>query len=523
MIALFPLLGWLFETTVKGSVVIVLIALMQRLLAGRVAAQWRHALWLVVLLRLALPIAPSSSWSIFNLLPAQSAAPLTIRAAVTPAPIPPPFFGGLNPEVEPLRAMPFLEVWRWLAAIWIGGVIALAVRALIATIHVHIAVRRAPQRDHADPFEVVEDTRRRLGIRRPVRVVECNIVKAPALHGFFRPTMLLPNGLLASFDRDELRHVVLHELWHLRRLDVGLNWVLAAVQALHWFNPFVWFAVARIQEERELACDELALSCLEEEERFGYGRTILKLLETFRAASPVPALVGIVNHKQKMKRRLMMIATFRNRSRFSMLFIASLIVAGAVGLTDARGGDRRIVRNFDPATARTIERLDQRVTLDLKNASFGELLNAVANKTGVSVTQSPEVATSRVQQARFTIHAENIPGHALLMETLMPFQLAPQPDAKGVTIANGPSCVMMMHGDIAAAGHPAVIDEDVIIGDHGPVGAGEKRILIRTNGPAECKITADGNLHRELTLNIEENGVTSEAKLILDISGVNAK
>jgi hypothetical protein len=143
------------------------------------------------------------------------------------------------------------------------------------------------------------------------------------------------------------------------------------------------------REERELACDELALSCLEEDERFGYGRTILKLLDTFHAAKPVPALVGIVNHKQKMKRRLMMIASFRNRSRFSILFVAALAIAGAVGLTDACGGERRIARAFDPATARTMERLDQRVNLDLTNASFGELLNAVANKIGVAVTQSP--------------------------------------------------------------------------------------------------------------------------------------
>lgn len=531
-----PLLAWLFDATLKGSIVIVLIAVAQRVIGRRVDARWRHALWLVVVVRLALPVAPSSSWSIFNLLPAQGAVPLQMRVTVEPAAIP-AVLASSHGEVL-ITSPPSLDRWRWIAAIWICGVLALLLRALIATLRTHLALRRALAAGpliSATTLLVVERARRQLGIARQVRVVESDFVKAPALHGLVRPTLLLPPGMTVSFDRDELRHVVLHELWHVRRLDVAVNWLLAAVQAFHWFNPFVWFAVSRIQEERELACDELALSCLEQEERLGYGRTILKLLEGFRAATPVPALVGIVNHKQKMKRRLTMIATFRNRSRFSILFVAGISVIGALGLTDARGGERHMIRKFDPAAARSIERLHQRVTFDLTNASFGELLNAVSNKTGVEVKQSADLATSRVQQARFTIHADNVPVHAVLMESLMPFQLAPEPDANGVTIVSGPSCMMTMHGDVSHSGQLGTIERKIVIkeGAHaegssqeievGPEGSGEQRIVIRKTGPAECKITPDGKLHRELTLNIEENGVKSVGKLVLDITGAAEK
>ena len=50
-------------------------------------------------------------------------------------------------------------------------------------------------------------------------------------------------------------------------------------------------------------------------------------------------------------------------------------------------------------------------------------------------------------------------------------------------------------------------------------GSQTKRVMIRAVGPSECKIDANGNLHRELTLNIEQNGVASEGKLVVDISG----
>src|SRR5439155_6743672 len=98
-------------------------------------------------------------------------------------------------------------------------------------------------------MRIVDAARRGLGIQRRVEVVESPDIDVPALHGVFRPTLLLPEGMCQSFAADELRHVILHELAHLRRHDVAVNWLLSAVRAIHWFNPLAWFAVARIEEE----------------------------------------------------------------------------------------------------------------------------------------------------------------------------------------------------------------------------------------------------------------------------------
>jgi hypothetical protein len=389
-----------------------------------------------------------------------------------------------------------------------------------------------------------------LGIRKDIRVVECAAVKTPALHGLLRPTLLLPPNLAASFSREELRHVVLHELWHLRRLDVAVSWLLSAVQTLHWFNPLVWFASSRIKEEREIACDELALSCLEEEERHGYGTTILKLLERFRAPTPVPALVGIVNHKLKMKRRLSMIASFRNRTRFSILFLMAAALVGLSGLTDAVGGER-VLKQFDPKVHEVFERLDQRVTLDLTDATFAELLSTVAAKSGVVITQGPLIASLPVQQARFTVHAENVPAHAVLMETLMPFELAPAPDANGVVIGKSDH-IRMRHSDHpethgTGEGDQIMIHRHPVKQDGTAVPVSKEREVVITNGtPADAKMVVrelngeaepgtapervfvrrfspvqfseDGKLRGDLNLQFTENGVQSTGKLTFEIT-----
>ena len=49
MMTIFSFFGWLVDATIKGSVLIVLIAVTQRLIAPYVDAKWRHALWLIVL------------------------------------------------------------------------------------------------------------------------------------------------------------------------------------------------------------------------------------------------------------------------------------------------------------------------------------------------------------------------------------------------------------------------------------------------------------------------------------------
>ncbi len=406
---------------------------------------------------------------------------------------------------------------RWAAADWLIGVLLLALRTLVSSLRVSRSVRRALRRGEPRPelVRLLDESRKRLGVQRPVRIVECDAVRAPALHGLLRPTLLLPPGLAASFGEAELRHVIVHELWHLRRFDVGVSWLLSVVQTLHWFNPFVWFAASRIQEERELACDELALSCLEEEERPGYGRTILKLLERFRVPAPVPALVGIVNHKRKMKRRLLMIASFRDRSRFSILFLAVAGVIGAAGLTDARGGERQVLVKLDPAAMATMKKLDQRVSFELNGASLGELLNAVANKTGVAITQSPELA--------------------VLMESLMPFSIVPTPDANGITLAKGnvatmtlPAAgepgehktfakrVVVMHTDDKTEAEGAVKELD---GEALPGEANPQVILFHADkGGPDVSITPGGKVHRELTINVRENGVESKGKLTIDIA-----
>jgi len=141
-----------------------------------------------------------------------------------------------------------------------------------------------------------------------------------------------------------------------KRYDIAISWLMAALQILHWFNPFVWYAFYRIRAERELACDELAMARLAGDAS-DYGRTIVCLLERFAQPRALPNLAGILEDKKQMKRRIAMISQFHPGTGSRWILAAALLAGlAAVALTNAKGPDSspsakapEAVRQFDRA------------------------------------------------------------------------------------------------------------------------------------------------------------------------------
>ena len=73
--------GRLLEISWQASLLICAVFVVRWLMEPRMPAQWRHALWLLVLLRLVLPWTPASRFSIY------SVVPNPIRIASTQAPL----------------------------------------------------------------------------------------------------------------------------------------------------------------------------------------------------------------------------------------------------------------------------------------------------------------------------------------------------------------------------------------------------------------------------------------------------
>jgi Tol biopolymer transport system component/beta-lactamase regulating signal transducer with metallopeptidase domain len=360
-----PFFAWLVQTTWMASILICLILAAQKLLGGRLGARWCHALWMVLLIRMALPWAPPSPVSLFNLIPAtiatmprqddrggpvreDSPSPAaTVDAgptATVPASNPPeatgvPVVSGLEKSaVAPSSASAILPALRQvLPVLWGVGAMVLGGYLLASNFALWRIVRRDHPVTNQPMLELFEECKSQMGVQTLVALVPNDQVRSAALFGFLRPRLLLPQQMLETASRNELRYVFLHELAHLKRGDIYLGWLTSLLQVLHWFNPLIWFAFHRMRADRELACDALVLTRTGGDESYAYGRTMVGLLSRFSRSRHLPALAGILESKSQLKRRIAMIARFQaNSYRWSPAAIVTVLAVACLALPGAR-------------------------------------------------------------------------------------------------------------------------------------------------------------------------------------------
>ena len=332
--------AWLVEASWQASVLVVLVLLLQVLLRSRLNPRWHHALWLLVVARLILPALPESALSVFQFTPHPPSAiaetvtePLFAPSTQIQAPAP-------SLPAPPLApAYPF-SLCTLLALAWLAGASGLLLLTWQVNRRFARHVAQAPAVSDPRLIELADAARSELGLHRWPRLIESAQVQSPAIMGLFRPTLILPKDVRARFSDAELRFIFLHEFAHLKRGDLFLQWLIALLQILHWFNPVLWYAFRRMRIDREPATDALVLSRTGEEQKESYGHVLLKLLEHYHTRHSLPTLVGILEDKDQFKRRFSLIAKFtRGAYGWSLLGVLLIAALGAICLTKAKAQD----------------------------------------------------------------------------------------------------------------------------------------------------------------------------------------
>ena len=287
--------------TLGGSAAAAALFLAGRSTRARYGARWRCWAWLLLCLRLAVPLP---------LLPrGETRAPIQVDLPAAVRPVPPeagpdtPVLPAFPPEgntspvspedsgnhslppipepsapEEEASPRPSLSPARAAVGLWLLGAAAVLAWSVISHLRFLTYLRRwsAPPRDGqvTATFHRIGD---QLGLRRLPRLLVCQGLKVPMLSGVLRPALLLPQG--AGWTGEELSCSLLHELTHYRRRDIWLKTLAMWVSALHWFNPLMWYMVRMVERDTELACDEDVLRRLPPESRAVYGQTILTAVE----------------------------------------------------------------------------------------------------------------------------------------------------------------------------------------------------------------------------------------------------
>ncbi len=350
-----PLLTWLFESTIYISILICLIFIIKALTKRRLPAWWSYCLWLLLLFRMLIPFGVETPVSVYNYVPAPPENDLYMsyleeHRLYMPFMQPPPY---TSPAVIPTdkgisdRAitnkqdnnvvpvtgiadfnLSFAEV---LLIIWFIGVMAFGIVTIYKNLKFWKTIKHEKPLNDIAVLELFDECKSTLGIQKKVEIIVTDSVKSPAIFGYIKPQLLLPQHFLDTLNIDELKCVFLHELGHMKRHDIGVSWLVTVFQITYWFNPLVWHAFHHLRADQEAACDAYVLSRLKQVRPTDYAQTIVNLLERFVQNRQLPSLAGIIENRSQIDRRISMILDYKRitlkKTLVSVLMLFILICA----------------------------------------------------------------------------------------------------------------------------------------------------------------------------------------------------
>lgn len=341
------LLHWLQRTSFEASLLILVVLGLRLMLGTRLSPAWRIGLWMLVGAKLMLPAFIPAGFGLGAILKDpndtrdRSDIAITSSVASVPLVLSVPFSSPNTSTPAPLPHSSF-DLRHFALAAWLLGTLTVLAGALLRQRRFHQHLSTLPIADDPHLTSLITHLSSQVRVPTP-EIILTAPGTTPALVGLRQPKILLPSDWQSRFTDRSLRHVLLHELLHVRYRDLLWNWAATAVQALHWFNPFVWFVVSRFQADRELRCDAGALDILSPSERLDYGHTLLRIQETFFAPPAIAGLAPCVRNHPTLRQRILMIATPTTRQPvIQALLVLTLSVLVGYSFTTARAAEKEV-------------------------------------------------------------------------------------------------------------------------------------------------------------------------------------
>jgi len=128
---------------------------------------------------------------------------------------------------------------------------------------------------------------------------------------------------IESLSQQEVEHILLHELAHIKRRDLPVHALSVLLQVFYWFNPLLYFVRRQLQRLRELCCDATVAGILRDKTE-AYSQTILQTVE-WLVISPRYHGVGLIEDPTHLRVRLEWLK--RKPSRHPIFRIATVFIS----------------------------------------------------------------------------------------------------------------------------------------------------------------------------------------------------
>ncbi len=341
------ILNVLLEITVYSAILFAVTLLFKKLFKGKLSPALHLAVWMLLIMRLMLPVTFDASVHFFTLPGetiqldnrADEAAQTETTQSLQPRPevnsqpttaLPKPYAAqAASRETMPAPANSAAPLKiDWAAALiggWIAGMVVCAGMAVCG----YSRIRRKLRRDAMQPPEALEalfdECRSELKVSGCVRLSVQRFTQSPAL--LFPSMVLVPVSML-EMAHENVKLALMHELTHFKRKDQLFAMLLLALRIVYWFNPVVHLAERIIRDDIETACDSSVTRRLSPVEKGVYARSLIAMYNSVPETQMVlgMALGGTRKGAEKRIRGIYMKQKSQWHVKLTALLLAGVMI-----------------------------------------------------------------------------------------------------------------------------------------------------------------------------------------------------
>lgn len=241
----------LWNITVGSWVTAGAIIFLRLLFRKHLSARSKYLLWLLLLVRLMLPVLPESPSSVMNL--TKEPAPVTEPAPISQKSVQTTVAEHKETPIAAMASARSRPTSRQIMfAIWISGMLLCGSTYAAMTVKTALRLRSMEEISSPGVQNRYEAIRKQLGIHRKITL---RYGDRAMIGGLLHPTLILPRELTGQ----RLKAAMTHELMHYKSGDLWITAWWRVLCCLYWFNPAVWLCFFWARRDCEKACDQRVL------------------------------------------------------------------------------------------------------------------------------------------------------------------------------------------------------------------------------------------------------------------------
>ncbi len=328
----------LLEISVYASVLILAVFAIKKVTRNKTSAKLGHLLWLVVLVRLVMPITLDSPIHV------NIPQPVAISAPTAESPVYDATSANVHDSASDNSlssamnditaknnalptAMPLIDVYLIAFTIW---ALVAFLFATATAVRITLFKHKLKQLNMTDDYKTqLEAAKKEIDIKQEIRIALSEHTDIPFVFGAIKPIIVIPKHFKKTMTDTKLSYIILHELCHVKRHDILVNFVWLFACAIHWFNPLAHISYKSYLDSADRACDEMVSHNMHYDEKCEYSQSLIDVMRHAKRSYNPSLALSLCRNKSTLSKRIENIIRPKKKSKtalIAMIIAVSMIV-----------------------------------------------------------------------------------------------------------------------------------------------------------------------------------------------------